>query len=222
MESFGTKVRAYVYALLVHLACFAVMFIGLLWTQTVRPVSVPGAVIEAELIGPASAPKPSAAARPRPAPPKPVPVPPAPEPPKAPEPKPQDAPNEPQHNDTVDQEKISELALQKAEQAQRAEDEKKRREQVLLENQQRERLQQLEDIKRQREAAEKTRKLEQQKLAQLDDLHKQQQKAVRPAAATDARGGTAQNGNQRPDQQSCRSVWCGNRQCRQTELEPTG
>ena len=40
-------------------------------------------------------------------------------------------------------------------------------------------MQQLEDIKRQREAAEKTRKLEQQKLAQLDDLQKQQQKPVR-------------------------------------------
>jgi colicin import membrane protein len=53
----------------------------------------------------------------------------------------------------------------------------------LLEDQQRERLKQIEDIKRQREAAEKKRKLEQEKLAQLQDLSKQKPEKAPPQKA---------------------------------------
>jgi colicin import membrane protein len=67
------------------------------------------------------------------------------------------------------------MAQQKAEQAQKAQEERRHQEQVLLEQQQREerdRMKQLEDIKRQREAADKKLKLEKEKLAQLEDVQK--------------------------------------------------
>jgi colicin import membrane protein len=180
MESLSDKTRAIIYALLVHLVGFGLMFFGLLWTQSARPVSIPGAVIEAELVGPVAAPKPRAAARPKRAPPKPAP--PAPAPP-APAPEP---PSQPQRNDAIEREKVAEIADQ-ALKAARAQEERRRQEQVLLEDQQKhdaaERLKQLEDIRRQREAAEKRRKLEQEKLAQLNDLQKQQAKPARPVPA---------------------------------------
>jgi colicin import membrane protein len=195
METSGDKVRAFLLALLVHLACIAVMFVGLFWTKAARPISIPGPVIEAELVGPVGAPKPQAAARPKPAPPKPEPPAPKPLEPK-PEPPPQ-----PQRNDAIEREKIAELAQQQAEQAQKAQEEKHRQEQVELREQQqreaaeRERMKQLEDIRKQREAAEKKRKLEQEKLAQLNDLQKTQAKA-KPTppevpAAEQARSGMA-------------------------------
>ncbi len=183
MESFGDKARACIYALLVHVFCVAVLLAGLLWTQTTRPISLPGPVIEAELVGISAAPKPHAVSRPKPAPRKPVePPPPTPvEPPKPPEPVPE-PPSQPQHNDQVEREKIAELAQQKADEAQRAQEERHRQEQVLLEQQQREerdRLQQLKDIQRQREAAAKQVKLAKEKLEQMQDLQKQ----AKPAPA---------------------------------------
>lgn len=177
MESFGDKTRAFIYALLVHLACIAVMFVGLLWTKAAAPISVPGPIIEAELIGPSAAPKP-VPAKPKPAPPKPVEKPPE----KPPEPPPPQ-PAEPPKTDAIEREKIAEIALQKAEQEKKAEEEKRKREQTLLEDQQRERLKQIEDIKRQREAAEKKRKLEEQRLAQLQDLSKQKPVKAQPQKA---------------------------------------
>jgi len=177
MESFSDKTRAIIYALLLHVVGFALLFFGLIWTQTAQPISIPGAVIEAELVGPASAPKPRAAPRPKPAPPKPEP--PA---PKPPEPKPE-PPAPPQRNDAIDREKIADVADVKAEKAERAQEERHRQEQIRLEDEQqkreaaeRERMKQLDDIRKQREAAEKKRKIEQEKLAQLNDLQKQQVK----------------------------------------------
>jgi len=177
MESFSDKTRAIIYALL-HVIGFALLFFGLIWTQTAQPISIPGAVIEAELVGPASAPKPRAAPRPKPAPPKPEP--PA---PKPPEPKPE-PPAPPQRNDAIDREKIADVADVKAEKAERAQEERHRQEQIRLEDEQqkreaaeRERMKQLDDIRKQREAAEKKRKIEQEKLAQLNDLQKQQVKS---------------------------------------------
>lgn len=179
METAGDKARAFVYALLVHLMCIAVMFVGLFWTRAARPISIPGPIIEAELVGPVGAPKPPPA-RAKPAPPKPEP--PA---PKPPEPKPEPPP-QPQRNDAVEREKIAELAELKAEQEKRAQEERHKQEQVELKEQEkreaaeRERMKQLEDIRKQREVAEKKRKLEQEKLAQLNDLQKQQAKPVKP------------------------------------------
>jgi len=166
-----------------------------LWTQTARPISIPGPVIEAELVGPAAAPRPPrATSKPKPAPPKP-------EPPAPVEPKPE-TPSEPQRTDAIERERIAELAQQQAEQAQRAQDEKHKQEQIKLDEEKkreaaaREQQKQLDDIRKQHELAQKKLKLEQEKLAQLNDLQKQQTKPVKPAPpelppADQARSGMA-------------------------------
>jgi len=178
MESFGDKLRAFGLALAVHILCILAMLIGLWWTTESRPVSVPGPVIEVDLIGPTAAPKSVAVASPKLVTPKPVlpkPEPPKPEPPKPEPPKPPVEATPPPtevHQDTVDQERITALAAEKAEEAKKEQEEKHRREQALLEDQQRkeeERKKQLADVRKEREAAEKALKLEQQKLAQLED-----------------------------------------------------
>lgn len=192
MESFGDKLRAWIYAVLVHLGVVALLFAGLLWTSTTRPLSLPGPVIEAELVGISAAPKPTA---PRPSRPKPA-KPEAQTPPKPPEPKPA-PPSEVQQQDRIEREKIAELAQQKADEAKRAEAERHRQEQVLLDQQQRqerERMQQLAQIKREREAADKKLKLEKQKLEQLKDLAKAKPAPLQPVPEADqAKSGT--NGN---------------------------
>ena len=161
METFGDKLRAYALAALIHLLVAALLFAGLFWTASTAKPTIAGPVIEAELVGLTAAPKPRTS--PRPTPPKP------PEP-KPPEPKPEPTPPAPTRNDQIEREKIAEMAQQKAEQEKRAQEEKQHQEQVLLEQQERERLKQLEDIKRQREAADRKLKLEREKLAQLKDL----------------------------------------------------
>lgn len=194
MESFGDKLRAWILAALVHLGVVALLFAGLLWTTTTRPLSLPGPIIEAELVGISAAPK---AAAPRPSRPVPAkPATPAPEPPKPPEPKPA-PPSQVQNQDRIEREKVAEMAQQKAEDAKRAQDERHRQEQVLLDQQQREereRAKQLAQIRAEREAADKKLKLEKQKLEQLKDLAKAKQVPVQPVPeAEQAKSGT--NGN---------------------------
>ena len=190
MESFGDKLRAWILAALVHLGVVALLLAGLFWTHSTRPIELPGPVIEAELVGISAAPKPHARSRPAPKPAPPKPVPPAPKPPE-PAPTP---PSELQHQDRIEREKVAELALQKATAAQRAEDERHRHEQVLLDEQQRaerDRLQQLQKIRTEREAADRKLKLEQEKLAQLKDLQQAKPAPAQPVPeAEQAKTGT--------------------------------
>ncbi len=187
MENYRDKARAYFLALLVHVGVAASLLVSLLWTQAARPISLPGPVIEAELVGISAAPKAHAVAKPKPAPPKPVEVPPAeptPEPPK-PAVKP-DPPAPPQRDDQMERERVAEMATQKAAQAQRVEEERHRQQQVLLEQQQQreaaERQKQLEEIKRERAEAAKKTKLEKEKLAQLQDVQKNAKPVPAPSA----------------------------------------
>jgi colicin import membrane protein len=209
METPADKLRAYVYAIGVHLACFALMFVGLLWTDQSKPISVAGSVIEATLV---STELPSASAtQPRPIPPKPTPEPeeqaPAPQP--KPEPTPQESPTPPQPTpqapvpdpDVIEREKAARLALQlEKERALKEEEAKRRQEQIELDEQkreeaeQRERLtqmqqeqaQQLADIRKKRQEAEQRRRLEEEKLRQLADARARTERDVpRPEAAAD-------------------------------------
>lgn len=209
METSADKLRAFIYAIGVHLVCLALMFVGLLWTDQSKPISVAGSVIEATLV---STELPSAsAAQPKPTPPKPTPEPeeraPAPQP--KPEPKPQESPTPPQpapqapvpDPDVVEREKAARLALQlEKERALKEEEARRRQEQIELDEQkreeaeQRERLtrmeqeqaQQLADIRKKREEAERRRRLEEEKLRQLADARAQTEREVpRPEAAAD-------------------------------------
>jgi len=183
MESFSDKLRAWVLAALVHLSVVALLLAGLLWVSHDAKPTIAGPVIEAELVGVTAAPKPRASPRPPPAPKPPEPKPPEPKPPEPPA---------PQRNDQIEREKIAEMAQQKAEEAKHAQEEKQRQEQVLLEQQERERMKHLDDIKRQREAADRKLKLEREKLAQLKDLQKKPPPETPPVPeAPEAKTGAA-------------------------------
>ncbi|HEV7491512.1 MAG TPA: cell envelope integrity protein TolA [Rhodanobacteraceae bacterium] len=184
MESFGDKVRAFTKALAVHLLCIFAMLVGLWWTTETRPVSMPGPVIQVDLIGPTAAPRSASVSAVKP---PPKPVLPKPEPPKPELPKPEPPkiaqpdtppPTEVQRQDQVERERVAELAVQKAEQEKKEQEERHHQEQVLLEEKKREqedqRQKQLADIRKQREAAEKALKLEQQKLTQIEDRQRAQ------------------------------------------------
>ncbi len=185
MESFNDKLRAFGKALAVHLLCIFAMVVGLWWTTESRPVSMPGPVIQVDLIGPTAAPRSTsvAAVKPPPKPALPKPEPPKPEPPKPEPPKIAAQPDAPpptevQRQDQVERERVAALAEQKAEQEKKEQEERHHQEQVLLEEKNREqedqRRKQLADIRKQREAAEKALKLEQQKLAQIEDRQRAQ------------------------------------------------
>jgi colicin import membrane protein len=180
MESFGDKLRAFAFAIGIHLLCILAMLVGLWWTTETRPVSVPGPVIQVDLIGPTQAPRSVAVASPKPPtakiePPKPEPPKPAPEkiqPPKVQPPQEATPPPTEVHQDRIEQERITALAAEKAAEEKKEQEEKHRQQQALLEEQQRkeeERKKQLADIRKQREAAEKALKLEKDKLAQIQD-----------------------------------------------------
>jgi len=179
-ETLPDKARAWLLAAAVHLGLLALLLLGWFAVPPQPQISLPGPIIQAELVGLTAAPKPTRASRAKPAPPKPAPA----EQVKPPEPVPQ-PPTQPQRNDQLERERVAELAQQKAEQAQRAEEERHKQEQVLLEQQQkleRERQKQLEQIKREHAEAEKKLKLEKEKLAQLQDLQK---KPVKPVTQQD-------------------------------------
>jgi colicin import membrane protein len=182
MDSNALSLRAITYSVLVHLACLAVAVLGLLWTSSAETLSVAGPMIEATLVDFNAAALPASKSAPRP--------------PVAPKPKPKPAvkpavkpamppalteppPTPPRGEDRANQAlvRIRPDALETAEKPQ---DQRIKREQVDLtepENElvkmERERQQQLDDIRHQREQAEKNRQLEEQKLAQLQNQNRQ-------------------------------------------------
>jgi colicin import membrane protein len=169
-ESFTDKARAFLYALLLHGVLVGLIALGLLWTTETRTVVMPGPVIEASLVGPTSAPKPaSRKSKSQPARPKPTPP-----PPKAEEPKPKPdtvPPPEPPKQDPIEQQRVAALAEQKAEDAKKLQEEKRQREQILLEQekQEAERQKQLDEVRKQLAQAEKRKNLEKERLKQLQD-----------------------------------------------------
>jgi colicin import membrane protein len=173
VETTADKVRSLLFALGVHLLLFAMMMLGLSWTHAVREVNAAGPVIEATLVTTPMPALPKPKTAPKPAPPTPK--------PEEPKPKPEETaklpPILPKGEDRINQEKIDRLALEKA-RAEKEQEEKIKREQQVLEQEERltkmerEKRQQLDDIRKKLEAAEKKRRLEEQRLAQLEDLNK--------------------------------------------------
>lgn len=218
METFGDKLRSGLYALLVHLACIAALFLGLSWTKETRTVSVPGPIIEAELVGMTKA---TAASASRMKPPKPTAPPQKPSEPPTPvdpsdvkaeqqkreEKKRQEAIAEQQKQDTIERERVAALAAEKAEQQKKEQEERKRQEQILLEEKlkeqerkEREVQKKLAEAKAEREKAEKKLKLEKERLAQLADQKKEeQQKAERERLRQELEAEQAQTGSNGQD-----------------------
>lgn len=145
METPAHQLRAFILAIGVHLICVLLLFVGLTWTHTARPVSVPGPIIEATLV---SYTPPTRKALPKPV---------KPAPPK-PEPTPVEAP--PRADDAIDREQIDRMALEAAERAEREQDEMRKREQELLEAEEQTRIE---------------REREERQLALLEERERQQQ-----------------------------------------------
>ncbi len=203
METSSDKIRAMVWAVLIHAGCFLSMFIGLWWTESARPINAAGEpVIQATLVDLGAM-----KIVPRSAPPKPKPTPSEikPDEPKknsSPPPKPvaeEEKPTPPvpkPASDTINQDEVRRLGMLAAEQEQREQEEKRKREQEVLEQEQsankmeNERVKQLADIRKLREAAEQKRKDEQAKLEALQAQREQQLQDRQNPAVQPPRAGT--------------------------------
>ena len=186
MDSLSDQIKALAYSIAVHALCVLLITIGVAWTRSNRPVAAAGPVIEAVLVDTSDLRQP----RTRP------PLPKKAEPEKPQKPKPDELPPIPKADakDRIDQEKIDRLAQETALEQKKEQEEKKRKDQEVLEQEERktrlerERQKQLDDIKKQREAAQKKRELEEEKLAQLEDLANRDVKAPpqppRPVSGT--------------------------------------
>ena len=215
-ETRADTVQALVLAIALHLLLFAIAFLGLWWTRSSTSAPAAGPVIEAELIDPnalSASTRRALRARPAAAEPLPAPTPePAqeetvPPPQPVPEPRPEDAQAPPQPNaqvpvpepDTRDVERTSAQALADQVARERAEEQRRRQEQIDLTAQQqqeeaerrqrlsemeRQRLAQLADIRRQRAQATREAQMAEQKLRQLADARARN--AADAAAQADA------------------------------------
>jgi colicin import membrane protein len=216
LETSADKLRAFFYALGVHLLCLGLMFVGLLWTRANAPVSVAGSPVAAELIdanalSPAmqrtlrNRPEPVEEALP---PPEPEDVAPLPQP--LPEPVPQDAVAPPQQQaqdfipvpDTENQDAVVETPTPTPAEEKKAQELKRKQEQVDLTEQKRqqeveqqrrlaqqqdeERQQKLAEIRKKREQAAREANLAEQRLKQIADVRSRQASETSPSSGSDA------------------------------------
>lgn len=216
-ETRADTTRALLLALLLHAVLFGLVLFGLWWTREPEQVSAAGSPVQAELVDANALPASMQRALKAPAettpPPAPAPPTPAPEPQPEPEstPPPQPKAQEPVPvPDKIEQAKVDRDALA-AETAAREQEARHRQEQIDLTQRQRQaeaesakhladlqqqRLKQLADIHKQREAAAKAADLAEQKLKQLADA--KASNAAEAAARADA-AASAPAGNNGPD-----------------------
>ncbi len=155
-ESKGTP-KAVILSAILHIGIVAFLFLAILpcssyedfvtslglpaWMNPITctpPLNLQGQVIDAVLLGPTGSPPPKTVkAKPIPntVPPPPTAAPPPPTPPKPDEPKVKTLPPPPVHPDTVDQEKVVENALQKADDAKKLQEEKEQQRQSEIDAQ---------------------------------------------------------------------------------------
>lgn len=199
METRADNVRAFTYALGVHVLCIALTLGGMfLWPSTEAPRAA-GEPIEAVFIDMASL-QPPAPAPARPTPPQPrVEQPPPPPTPPAPEP-----PTDQSAQDQVEQERIDRLAVLRAEEEAREQEEKRKRaEQILLEEEQKRREE--EERKRQEQQRREQREREEAEKKAAEAAAKEQaereaaEKAAAEQAAREAAERAAQAGNRGED-----------------------
>ncbi|MEO7478520.1 MAG: cell envelope integrity protein TolA [Lysobacteraceae bacterium] len=222
METTWDKLRAVLLALGLHLLVLAVLFVGLRWQHLPTAADAAGPVIEATLV---SSPQQSRAvvkavkAAEQKADPEATP-PPQPQP----EPRPQDAPQPQQaapqaplpKPDTVNQDEVRRLAEQAAEKKQQEQEERRKQAQIDLTNQQQqqqeaqnklrlaqqelEKQQKLDAIRKQLADAKRATLLQEQKLKQLQDQRAQLAQNNAPATATQAAASVPQSGANGADQ----------------------
>ena len=216
-DSRADNARAVVLALLLHVALFGLIFLGMWWTRSAAPASAAGSPISAELVDASSlsaSVRRSLSERPEPLPPVPDPEPEpepepvveasTPEPQPIPTPLPEDSPVEPQpapqvqvpEPAPVDQDEARRDAISR-ETAEREQEERRRQEQIDLTERQ-----------RQQEEAEQKRRLAQQKLA---EIRREQEQARREAEEAQRRiERIAQSRAQQASEQGAASAPPGN------------
>jgi colicin import membrane protein len=196
METFASQARAFAYALAIHLALILLVWFGVDWLLPPRDAAAAGEPVQATMrVSSADLKRAQAEiakvtrrmqeeAAPKP---QPVPEPAPQDSPTPPQPKPQEQLDRP---DTVDQQAISRLAVEPPPQpAAQEQEQRNRQEQAELteeierqkDAEHRQRLLAYQDIKRQREAAEKRTRMEEQRLQQLADLQPDPAPAAAPA-----------------------------------------
>jgi len=209
-ESKGTP-KAVILSAILHVGIVAFLFLATLpcssfenfinalglpaWMNPITctpPLNLQGQVIEAVLIGPTGSPPPKTVKTkvPDTVPPPPTTPPPPPTPPKPDEPKIKTLPPPPEHPDTVDQEKVVENALQKADDAKKLQEEKEQQRQSELDAQavkkkQEEQKKVDELFKKMDAAADQTKKLDsraKQAKQQMEDLASDQSQPDLPKA----------------------------------------
>ncbi len=191
-ETRADTAQAIVWALLLHVLLFGLMFLGLLWTRNAAPVSAAGVPVAAELVdADALSPAMQATLRKRPKPVKELPPPEpeeaAPLPQPLPEPVPQDAAATPQPQaqdfipipDNVNQDAVVETPTPTPAEETKAQEAKRRQEQVDLTERKRQ-----QEVEQQRRLAEQQEQERQQKLAEIRRLR---QKASRDAELAEQR-----------------------------------
>lgn len=186
MEESSATPRAVILSALLHICIVGFLALAMLNCETwqavtdflhlpnpvacARPIQLAGPMIEATLVGPVGAPPPKHSKRAQPA----NPLPQQRELPKPELPKPAPVkvlPPPPQHPDVKDQEKIADIAQEKADQQKAQEEREKQRMAELTREQEADRiLKQLEKVKAQSAATQKQIKLAQQRAQQLADL----------------------------------------------------
>lgn len=187
-ETRADTAQAILWALLLHLVLFGLMFAGLMWTRATAPVSAAGSPVTAELID-ANALSPAMQRTLRNLPePVELPPPPAPEetaplPQPLPEPVPQDSVAAPQQQpqdfipvpDTQNQEAVVETPTPTPAEEKKAQELKRKQEQVDLTEQKRQ-----QEVEQKRRLAEQQEQERQQKIA---EIRKKREAAAREVAA---------------------------------------
>ena len=192
METTSDKIRAVIYAVLVHALCILLAFSGMFWWQSNKAVQAAGEPIEAVFVDLGTIAPRAAPPRPRP----PVPQRQAPPPPEAP---PRPLPTDQTARDLIEQQRIDNLALQRAEEDAREQEEQRlRAEQIQLEEEQRREREAQEQREReeteqreqqQREAEEEQARLEAEAAAELEAAERAAQEAAEQEQRRSGAGG---------------------------------
>jgi colicin import membrane protein len=219
METQQDKLISLTLAAGLHLALFALLFVGALWHTPAESPSVRGEPIMATLVMGGA--QPATNTPRRPAPQAERVTAPAPQPTPTPSPQTAEAPPQPtpqapvEQPDTEDQERASRNAQAALEQAAEEQREKQRQEQILLEQQaeqeaqrlqrlreqqDREREAELDKIRQQREAADRQLQIEREKLQQLDDLRTAQTRPGNSEQTQEATQNVNEVGNRGTDE----------------------
>ncbi len=193
-QDLGGDIRAFLYALGLHVLCVLLAFSGMFWWQSAKPEAAAGDPIEAVFVDLGSL--------------QPVTTPPRPQPERPPQPRPEPPPppappaTDLSAQDLIEQQRIDRQALLRAEEDAREQEERRRRaEQILLEEEQ-ERREEEQRQQRERQEREAREQAEREQAEQERIEREQAEQAAREQAELDAAEAAAQAEREAADRQA--------------------